>query len=397
MIAAFLYVTSELLPVGLLGLMADDLGTSPSAIGLLVTGYALAVAVTSIPLTHVTRNLPRRQVFAALLTVFVVATVATAATSSYPVLLAARIASALTQALFWSLATPTAMALFPRRIRGRVSATLTAGGGLAAVLGIPAGTWLGLASNWRVAFYTLAAFGLLALITVVVLLPPTRPAGEEHGANADRPDRRGFLVMLAVTALAITGQFAALTYITEFLIEVSGYSDSAVSALLLARGVAGVGGTIAIGLVQDRRPRLALLGTIALQAVSIGLLYPFGESKAATLALLALSGLAAGALPAAFATQAMRTAPGSTDLASAGTSSAFNVGIASGALIGGALLPLLGVRSTALAGGLLTLVAVVLVLAEPRATPPPVMVRSVTQRGVARGDESLPARCGERA
>jgi DHA1 family inner membrane transport protein len=148
-VAAFTYVTAETLPIGLLLLMTADLDVAPSTVGLLVTYYGLVVVVASLPLTHVTRRVPRRQLLASLLAVSVLATWVSAAASSYWVLLAARVVTALSQALFWSIVVPTAAGLFPPRVRGRVIAVVFAGSSLAAVLGLPVGTWSTAAHGWR--------------------------------------------------------------------------------------------------------------------------------------------------------------------------------------------------------------------------------------------------------
>ena len=129
--------------------MTADLDVSPSAVGLLVTYYGLVVVVASLPLTHVSRRVPRRLLLSGLLAVFVLATWMSAAASRHRVLLAARVVTALSQALFWSIVVPTAAGLFPPRVRGRVIAVVFAGSSLAAVLGLPVGTWLGQQAGWR--------------------------------------------------------------------------------------------------------------------------------------------------------------------------------------------------------------------------------------------------------
>src|SRR3954447_10550619 len=142
-VSTFVFVTSETLPIGLLSPIAVDLGATPAAVGLLVTGYGLVVVVTSIPLTRWTRRVPRRRLLTVLLGVFVLATTASALVDAYPVLLATRLVGALSQALFWSIVVPTAATLVPARVRGRALSILFAGSSLAAVAGVPVGTWLG--------------------------------------------------------------------------------------------------------------------------------------------------------------------------------------------------------------------------------------------------------------
>ena len=363
-VAAFTYVTAETLPIGLLLLMTADLDVAPSAVGLLVTYYGLVVVVASLPLTHVTRRMPRRQLLASLLAVSVLATWVSAAASSYWVLLAARVVTALSQALFWSIVVPTAAGLFPPRVRGRVIAVVFAGSSLAAVLGLPVGTWLGQQAGWRTAFLALSAFGLAAMVTIATCLPTAMPGGG-HAARGTTPDARCYLTLMAMTILATTGTFAAFTYVAPFLTEVSQFPAAATGPLLLVRGVAGIVGVAIGGALVDRSPWVAMLIPVTAQATALLGLYALGATPVAAAGLVALSGLSFAALTTALASRVLQVAPGSADLAAAGASTAVNVGITAGALIGSILLPGLGVRSTALVGGLLSLAALGVALCEP--------------------------------
>jgi DHA1 family inner membrane transport protein len=259
---------------------------------------------------------------------------------------------------------PTAAGLFPPRRRGRVVAVVLGGGTLAAVLGLPLGTWLGQLAGWRAAFLALSGIGLAAMVTVAVWLPAGAP-GRGHAARGTHPDGRRYLTLLAMTVLAATGAFAAFTFITPFLIEVSGFPAAATGPLLLVRGVAGIVGVVAGGALVDRRPWAAMLVPVGAQAVALLGLYVLGGTPVAAVALVALSGLAFGALTTALASRVLQVAPGSADLAAAGASTAVNVGITAGALVGSVLLPGLGVRGTALVGGLLSLAALAAALVEP--------------------------------
>jgi DHA1 family inner membrane transport protein len=363
-VAAFTYVTAETLPIGLLLLMTADLDVAPSTVGLLVTYYGLVGVVASLPLTHVTRRVPRRQLLASLLAVFVLATWVSAAASSYWVLLAARVVTALSQALFWSIVVPTAAGLFPPRVRGRVIAVVFAGSSLAAVLGLPLGTWLGQQAGWRTAFLGLSAFGLAAMVTIATCLPTAMPGGG-HAARGTTPDARRYLTLMAMTILATTGTFAAFTYVAPFLTEVSQFPAAATGPLLLVRGVAGIVGVAVGGALVDRSPWVAMLIPVTAQATALLGLYALGATPVAAAGLVALSGLSFAALTTALASRVLQVAPGSADLAAAGASTAVNVGITAGALIGSILLPGLGVRSTALVGGLLSLAALGVALCEP--------------------------------
>jgi DHA1 family inner membrane transport protein len=368
-LGAFAFVTTENLPIGLLPLIAADLERSLSAVGLLVTGYGLTVAVVSVPLTRLTLRIPRRFLLSGLLTVFVLATLLSVASSTYWLLLVARVITALAQSVFWGVLAATASGLFPPRIRSRVIAVAYSGGSLAAVLGVPAGTWLGQQAGWRAAFVALSGLGLLALVSIATLLPTT-PAGQGHSATGSAPDRRRFVVVLTVTALAVTGLFTAYTYVVAFLTEVSGFALATVSLLLLIFGAAGVFGTLAAGALADRHPRPAMIVPVATAMAALAGLYLFGAVQPAAVGLVGLTGMSLAAVPTAMQSRIMHIAPGSTEIASAANGAAFNAGIASGALLGGVLLPVAGVRATPLVGAALLAAALAVLLSEPLLTRP---------------------------
>jgi MFS transporter, DHA1 family, inner membrane transport protein len=363
-VSTFAYVTTETLPIGLLLPIAADLGVGPSAAGLLVTWYGLVVVVASIPLTQLTQRVPRRPLLSGLLAVFVLATWVSAAASGYGVLLAARVVTALSQALFWSVVVPTAAGLFRPQVRGRVVAVVLGGGSMAAVAGLPVGTWLGQEAGWRAAFLALSGVGLAAMVALALCLP-AGPPGRGHAARGTDPDARRYASLVAMTILATTGTFAAYTYITPFLLEVGRFPATAAGPLLLVRGAAGIVGVAAGGAMTDRRPGAAIVVPVLAQAFALLGLHVAGGTPAAAVGLVALSGLSFSALTIALASRVLQVAPGSADLAAAGISTAVNIGITVGALLGSILLPGLGVRSTVLAGGLLSLAALAVALGEP--------------------------------
>lgn len=373
-LSAFAFNTTENLPIGLLPLLARDLDVSLPAAGQLVTAYGLAVALASLPLAQVTRGVPRRWLLTGVLAVLVLATLVAIGTTAYPVLLAARIATACAQAVFWAVTAPVAVSLFSPAVRGRVVAVMSVGGSLATVLGVPAGTWLGQRDGWRSPFLLVALLAVAALVVVVALLPTTRPDAA-HGAYATDPHPGRFTVVLVVTAVSVTGMFAAFTYVARFLTGPAGFAEPTVGALLLVFGAAGIAGVIVVGRLLDRVPRGMLVATVGGQAIALLGLGVLPTHPAAVVALLALLG--ATAAPVFTATQAriLHVAPGRTELGFAANSMAFNVGIALGALVGGLALPGHGTRGAFALGGLVTLAALAVALAEPllvrRPTPAP--------------------------
>ncbi|MEU7849567.1 MFS transporter [Micromonospora parva] len=355
--ATFCYVTTEVLPIGLLTLIAPDLGRTRSETGLLVTGYAVVVMIVALPLTRVTRRVPRRPLLAGALGVFAAATAVSALATSYEVLLAARLVSAITNGVFWAVVFPVAISMFPENIRGRIVARLSIGNALGPVLGVPLGTWLGGQAGWRTAFVAMAALGFVTCIAVALLLPRSVAPQQSASDVGPMPDRQRFVVLLVATILAVTGAMGAFTYMTVFLLDVSGFAAASLGLLLFVQGSFGVAGTWAVGRVLDRFPLGVVLGLLGLITAAMLGLYGVGSSKILTIPLLAVAGMSFSSLIAGIQHRIMQVAPSTTDMASASLSVAFNFGLAAGSFIGAGLLATAGVRVIPLFGGLLTAAA----------------------------------------
>jgi DHA1 family L-arabinose/isopropyl-beta-D-thiogalactopyranoside export protein-like MFS transporter/DHA1 family inner membrane transport protein len=358
-VATFCLVTTEVLPIGLLTLIAPDLDRSQSETGLLVTGYAVVIMLLAVPLTRFARRLPRRPLLAGSLGLFALATTVSALAPSYEVLLAARLASAATNGVFWSVVFPVAISMFPSDIRGRIVARLSIGNALGPVLGVPLGTWLGGQAGWRSAFFVMAAVCLATSIAVAVLLPTT-DRQQDEGDTGTMPDRHRFVALLIATVLAVTGAMGAFTYMTVFLLDVSGFAAASLGLLLFVQGSFGVLGTWTVGRVLDRFPLGVVLTLLGLISVAMVGLYAFGTSKVLTIPLLAVAGMSFSSLMAGIQHRIMQVAPSTTDVASAGLSVAFNFGLAMGSFLGAGLLAMVGVRIIPLVGGLLTAAAMTL-------------------------------------
>jgi predicted MFS family arabinose efflux permease len=362
-VSTFSYVTIEVLPIGLLTVMAEGLDRSRSDIGLLVTGYAVVVVLAAIPLARLTLGLPRRPVLSATLGLMAVGAAVSALAPTYDVLLVARLLTALSHALFWSIIFPITTGLFPPAARGRVVAKLSIGSALAPVIGIPLGTWLGEQAGWRVPFALMAVLGAATCLGVASLLPRVGPR-EAVAGRGSTPDVRRYVVLVVSTAVGVAGFLTFNTYVTPFLLDISGFTSGALGPILLASGLGGLTGTLLIGRLLDRNAWAAVVLPLALMGATLLGLYSLGHQQVPTVLLVATAGMAFSMLAVAVLSRTLQVAPGSTDLASAGTNSAFNVGIAAGAFIGGGLLDSTGVRSVALVGGLLAFVALIAMTAD---------------------------------
>ncbi|GAA1863157.1 MFS transporter [Myceligenerans crystallogenes] len=363
--SAFMFVTAESLPGGLLTIMARGLERSTSQIGLLVTAYAVVVVIATVPLAHLTRRFGRRAVLAGTTAVCAAGLVWSGLAVGYWDLLASRVVTALGQALFWAIVMPAAASMFPREVRGKMIARLTIGNSLGPMLGVPFGTWLGQLTTWRVPFLVIAAVSALACAAILLTMPDGSEARDDT-SRGTHPDRRRFVVLLVVTFLLVTGSFAWLTFITEFMLEVAGFDDRWLSALLLASGGAGLVGTLLAGFVLDRWPWLTLAGGGAAVTVFLVVLQLFGAVPWAAVVGMLLWGMSFSFVPPVAAHLSMQTAPGATEMATALNSSVFNLGIASGAALGAFVVAQWGPHLIPVAGAVFVLAAVILTVWDIR-------------------------------
>ena len=354
--AAFAYVTTESLPVGLLQPMSHALHSSLVATGRLVTVYAAINVVLSAPLAHLAKGLPRKATMCVLMAALVLTSLAAAAAPGYGWLMAVRVVTALAQALFWSLVIPTAASLFPAGMTGRAVGWILGGGSMAVVLGVPAGTWLGQLAGWRAAFIGVGVLAAVLLAPIALFLPSYHPA-ETHAGTGSAPDRRRYRLALVTTALAVGGFFCMFTYVSPFFTKVAGLALRDVAPVLLLTGSATVAGVFAGSGLSRRRPRIASLVPMALLAPALFGLYLAGRALPAAVAFAAVACFVLGAYDVSNQNQVLEVAPASTDVASAWLSASFNVGIAGGSLAGGLVFNGYGPRATAILGALVAVAA----------------------------------------
>ena len=331
--AAFVYVAFEMFSIGLISPMARDLGVSEGRIGLLMTVYAGLVAVVTIPLMAATRNVNRRPLFLATLGFLLAGIVLQATAPNYFVLVAGRVTAAFTHGLFWSIVNPMATRLAPPGQMGRAVAAVSLGSTMSTVVGAPLTTGIGNAIGWRGATWVLGAATIVALLLVVRTLPsmPARPVEPPQDGTTGRSAIPSLVFYLT---FAVTAVFATFTYLA-LLIETT-TSPTWVPIGLSVYGVFGLLGVIAAGRGVDRRMlRVNGLDTVLLMAAAaIGLVALQLGSGALTFVMVAVLGVAAGALPTAGTTIFMHAGQRNQDLASSIYVVTFQVGIASGSALG---------------------------------------------------------------
>lgn len=368
-LSAFAVVTTEFIIVGLLPLIAADLAVPISTVGLLVSVYAFTVVPSAPLLTALTSKLCRRNLLIGVLSLQILTNLLAALAPSYTVLLIARVISAFSLAIFWSIAAIVAISLVPENRRGWAISIVFTGISAANLFGIPLGTLIGQSLGWRAAFAGLAGLGVLALIAIALFLPtPPKvlPPPLQTQLRLLRQPR--FLMALAVSVAISTGDFLAFTYLVPFLEQVTRLNGSGSSLMLLLFGVAGVVGNFAGGRAADREVIRALLLTMGALAVSFIGLSAIGTVPGAVVALILLWGMAHAALFVEIQYRMIALAPNATDTASALNVSIINIGIGLGAALGSLVVETNGVRSVGWIGGLLAMVAIGLLLLSCRGT-----------------------------
>jgi DHA1 family inner membrane transport protein len=335
---AFGIGTTEFVIMGLLLQVAADLQVSVAMTGLLISGYALGVFVGAPVLTLATRKLPRKQVLILLMAIFTLGNIACALAPSYGLLMAARIVTSLAHGTFFGVGSVVATSLVPEDKKASAIAVMFTGLTIATLLGVPAGAWLGLHFGWRATFWTIAAIGVVAMLVLARLVPADKgkvevaPLRQEIATLADPQ----VLLGLAMTVLGFGGVFAVFTYIQPILVEITGFSQEAVSPILLLFGLGLIVGNMLGGKLADRNLPVALLATTATLAIVLFAMTATLRSPVAVTIFVGLIGAAAFATVAPLQMRVLdKAGPAGRNLASSLNIAAFNLGNAFGAWLGG--------------------------------------------------------------
>lgn len=338
-IGAFGIGTTEFAIMGLLQQVSASLGVSIASAGLLISGYAFGVFVGAPAITLATRRLPRKSVLLGLMAVFTLGNLACALATSYAGLMAARVLASLAHGTFFGVGSVVATSLVPEQRKASAIATMFNGLALATLIGVPACAWLGLHHGWHAAFWAITAIGVLAMVSLAVLLPATHEhdaapvsLGSELRAITGAP----VLIGLATTIFGFAGVFVVYTFIEPLLTRVTGFGDAMVSPILLVFGLGMAIGNPLGGKLADRHLSSALVGTLAALAV---VLVAFGFAMQVRWAMVLTTGLLGMAMFATVAPLQMwvlRQAAHAPSLASSLNIGAFNLANALGAWLGSA-------------------------------------------------------------
>ncbi len=368
-IAAYAIGTTEFVIVGLLPTVAGDLGINLSLAGLIVSVYALGVTFGAPVLTALTGRIARKPLLLGLMGLFIGGNVVAALSSSYEMLLIARVLSAFAHGVFFSVGSTIAADLVPEKRRASAIAMMFMGLTVAIVTGVPLGTFIGQTFGWRATFWAVSGLGVVAFAGIAALLPsalsmaaPARLIDQVRVLGSGR-----LLLVFAMTALGYGGTFVTFTFLASILEQVTGFAASSVSLILVLYGASIAVGNLAGGRIADRNPVKALTGLFAVQAMALFVFTFTAPSPVWTLVTLAALGFLSFAnvpgLQIYVVELAKQHRPSAVDVASALNIAAFNLGIAFGAWVGGMVVSSpLGLGATPWVGSILVAVALVLTI-----------------------------------
>ncbi|GAA2883993.1 MFS transporter [Nonomuraea rubra] len=364
----FVFLTTELMPVGLLTPVSSSLDITVGVAGLMVTLYGVSAGLGVPFIVAWTRRVNRRVLLSTLLVILTVGNCVTAVAPGYPLVLTTRLVMGFASGVFWAIGVSMAMRLVPERQASRAAAVVMSGISIAAVVGIPLGTVLESLTDWRTTFLMwsgLSALVLLAVATVVPSLPSANavPVREVFALPFRNLPLR---LVLGTVVLFVLGHFGAYTFVRPFLEGGTSAAPAFITVVLMIYGVGGAIGNFVAGYTVNRSLRGSFIVGCAGLVVSMLLLLTIGHGQAGSIVALVLWGVSFGVVQLCQVNMTQAAAPDTFEAAMSLNTMAYNTSIALGALFGGLFADHLGVTSVVWFGVALTAASLLLTLATGR-------------------------------
>ena len=361
--AAFIFNTTEFVPVPLLSDIAKDFGMSTADTGLIITIYAWSVTILSLPFMLLTANLERRSLLLKVFIIFVASHALCAVAWNFTVLVIARVLIAIAHAIFWSITASLAVRVAPINKSSQALGLLALGTSMAMILGLPLGRILGDSLGWRVTFGLIGIFavGVGAWLYKILPLLPSKNSGSLK--SLPELARNGFLmVIFLLTAIVISAHFSTYSYIEPFAKDISGFGGKFITIFLLLFGVAGIVASWLFSKFYKLIPTAFTAISIAIILACLLTLNFIATNESFMLALAFIWGLGIAGINMSFQIKVLSLASNATDAAMAIYSAIYNIGIGAGALIGHQTIVYLGEQNIGNVGSAFAVAGLVIFL-----------------------------------
>ncbi|MDE1192268.1 MAG: MFS transporter [Arachidicoccus sp.] len=363
-ISVFAIGTTEVVMVGLLPTIAKDLSISISATGLIVTLYALGVAVGGPLITAFTSHVPRKRLLLGIMLLFILGNTIAALAKNFSILAAGRILSGFAHGVFVGIGATIAGSLVSEDKRATAIAIMFAGLTVAMVTGVPLGTLVGQHYGWRFTFAGVAILGAVGFAAILILLPNHIAKGNPLRIKDQLKvlQNKSLLLGFSLTVFSFAGVFGTFTYLSPLLQKITKFSSDTITILLLIYGAFVALGNLIGGKISNKNPVKVLMILFLLLAFVLFLLYLFIPYKIQTIIILAFMGFFAFSIVPGMQLYVVQLAekhlPGTEDVSSALNIAAFNIGIAMGSYVGGLIVEsAFGIRAVAIEGSLFVIIA----------------------------------------
>ena len=353
-VGAFIFNTTEYIPIALLSDIGQSFGKAATEVGMMITVYAWIVALLSLPLMLMTKNIERRKLLLMLFALFALFHALSFFSWNFNILLVSRIGIALTHAVFWSITASLAVRLAPAGKTNQALGLLSTGTVLAMVLGIPLGRVVGQYFGWQLSFLLIGVCAAGVMLVLAKNLPAL--PSQNTGSLSSLPSlfkRRNLMLLYAMTVLIITAHFTAYSYIEPFVLQVGGFKAEQVTIVLSLYGLAGFAASYLFGKWFAKSQRLFMLGAVAVILLSALLLLPFASFPYMVYALVFIWGVAIVIVSLGMVSKVLAFASDATDVANSIHSGLYNVGIGGGALLGHYVTVWFSLSNIGIAGALL--------------------------------------------
>jgi len=353
-VCVFVFNMSEFMPVGLLTSIADDLGVGESDAGMLISVYAWAVAILSLPIMLVLRKMQYRPMLLMCVGLFIAFQAASALSADYWTLMASRIGVAVAHSVFWSIASPLAVRVVDAGYQRLAISAVALGTSMAMILGLPLGRVIGLALGWRMTFLSIAVISLMVLLLLIAVFPKLRNPGTFTVRRVPEIFRDRVIVSIyGSLVVTVVGIYCCYSYIEPFLLDFAGLSPDMVTVYLTAYGVAGILGSYIFTKVYGTRRFPFLAASFLGGALAMVLLNPSAPHHWILLADMAFWGICITGFNVAYQNEIIKASPiDAVPIVMSLFSGLFNAGIAMGSMAGGFITDSIGVEWIGYVGGI---------------------------------------------